>query len=275
MRTFELLLSAALFAARAGAQQPPASFEVASVKHAAPLTGGELSFRKDAQQASYRHLSMKVLLMQAWEVKIYQISGPKWLDEENYDIVAKLHQGAGQEVIPEVLQTLLQQRFGVQAHRETRVVPAYALVVDRGGAKLQPTKAVELPKDADGMTLPGAVQEALRKGQITRGMLYSTGRIAFGGQPIGRVATDLSGILDRPVIDMTVIQGEFDFVLYVSPDDVGSGPAALFLKGNIEADDTTVSVFTSLRKYGLKLEPRNLPIDYLVVDDAEKDPTEN
>ena len=247
---------------------------MASVKHAAPFVPGERTVRNDPQQVSYRYVSMSMLLMQAWEVKAYQIDGPKWLDEEHYDIVAKLPQGADPKLVPEMLRTLLEQRFGIQVHKETRVVRAYALVADKDGPKLRASQAVEIPRDAEETVREAAYREAQRKGQIVNGVALEPGRLVFGSQTLAIVARCLSGILDRPVIDMTGIPGEFDFELQVAPDEVG-GPGAMFLKQIGNPDDAPGSIFTSLRKYGLKLDQRNLPIEYLVLDQAEKTPTEN
>src|SRR5437588_5858576 len=87
-------------------------FEVASVKLAAPLTGGGgiVTKRLDPQQVSYRHIAMRALLKDAWEVKQYQVRGPAWIDSQLYDIVAKLPENASMARLPEMLQSLLLER---------------------------------------------------------------------------------------------------------------------------------------------------------------------
>jgi hypothetical protein len=84
------------------------AFEVATIKPAAPLTGGALiTKRLDGQQVSYRHITLKMLLMEAWQLKHYQIRGPSLLEHEYYDIVAKFEQNTDANVLPELIQGLL------------------------------------------------------------------------------------------------------------------------------------------------------------------------
>ena len=82
-------------------------------------------------------MPLKNLIQSAYRVKSYQVSGPAWLDSERFEIIAKLPEGASQEQVPEMLQKLLQERFGLKLHRETKELPIYALVVGKNGPKLE------------------------------------------------------------------------------------------------------------------------------------------
>ena len=83
-------------------------------------------------------LPLKPILAEAFHVKIDQIVGPSWLDEECFDIIAKVPEGATSEQRPAMFQALLAERFKLAAHKEDRPSNVYALVVDKGGPKVRP-----------------------------------------------------------------------------------------------------------------------------------------
>ena len=128
---------------QAAAESP--TFEVASVKPAEPpagmgmmrvmMRGGPGS--ADPGQITYSNVSLKNVLTIAYAVKGYQINGPKWLDSERFDIVAKIAKGATKEQFQLMLQNLLAERFKLTLHHETKELPMYALVVGKGGPKLK------------------------------------------------------------------------------------------------------------------------------------------
>ena len=87
---------------QAAAESP--TFEVASVKPAEPPTGMGMRVMMrggpgsaDPGQITYTNVTLKNVLMNAYAVKGYQINGPKWLDSERFDIVAKIPKGATKE----------------------------------------------------------------------------------------------------------------------------------------------------------------------------------
>ena len=138
------------------------TFEVASVKRAAPQTTGTFSSSTkggpgtggDPGQLTYTNVAMNRILMNAYGVESYQISGPKWLDEERFNITAKIAPGATKEQVKLMLQNLLTERFKLAAHRETKELPMYALVVGKGGPKLKES-AEDARKVPEGAS-PGA-----------------------------------------------------------------------------------------------------------------------
>src|ERR1700733_14740555 len=118
--------------------QVPKEFEVASVKPQAPGdTRGSIGPSPGAFIAN--GVSLKLLIEIAYYVKDFQISGgPDWIETDHYDISARAPAGfipTGQQMQP-MLQALLADRFGLKLHRETRELPAFALVVGKGGPKL-------------------------------------------------------------------------------------------------------------------------------------------
>ena len=259
-----------LLAGFASAQTP--TFEVASVKRAAPVStaaarpGAARSTgpdqREDPGRVSYTDYPLRPLLMKAYNVKRYQIAGPSWLDTERYDIVAKPPEGASKEQIPAMLRNLLVERFQMTVRRETRAQPVYALIAGKNGPNLKKTDKPD------------------------NGISFSTGG-HLEARSVASLANMLSSFLDRPVLDMTGIQGNFDISLEVSMEDLiglrrmmnaagaqTSGGAA-GAGGPAPELAPQASIFTAIQLLGLKLEPRKEPIEMIVIDKAEKVPTEN
>jgi hypothetical protein len=117
-------------------QSAPAAlaFEAASVKPAAPSTNG------DAGRIDNQNVTLKGLIMRAYGVKDYQITGPDWLDSAGYDVVATIPHDATAAQLPQMLQTLLAERFKLALRHETKGLPVYALVVGKNGPKLTPAE---------------------------------------------------------------------------------------------------------------------------------------
>src|SRR6478672_1340053 len=141
-------LPIALLASAAFAQSPAPrlEFEVASVKHSEPLTPQNVSsvgVHMDRALVSFRFLSLQDYIIAAYDIKKHQIAAPDWMAAERFDIQAKMPDGFAEmdkdTVIKkrrEMLQTLLEDRFKLKFHKETRELPVYALVVTKGGSKL-------------------------------------------------------------------------------------------------------------------------------------------
>src|SRR5579863_9583054 len=113
-------------------------FEAASVKRTAdrwsPLRGGP-GTSSPGQLSGVA--TLKVLVMRAYGLKDYQVSGPAWMDSERYEIAAKIPAGATRSQVSLMLQGLLADRFGLAIHRETRELPIFALLVGKNGPKLR------------------------------------------------------------------------------------------------------------------------------------------
>lgn len=170
-----------------------------------------------------------------------QISGIKKLGQKHYDIDAKAEDGMviTPETLKPRLRQLLEQRFLLATHRETKEFPGYALLVAKGGPKLQPAK----------------------NGATAYGMVYPGG-MRLPNTPMDGLATLLASPLGRPVIDQTGIQGGYEIRLDYARDG--------------DADSALPSIFAALQEQlGLKLEPRKVPVDLLVIDSVQTVPSEN
>src|SRR6185436_2867695 len=120
--------------AQSGATTRP-EFEVASVR---PNKSGAGSFRTGMQNGRYEttNVPLREIVQTAFEVKDYQVIGPEWMKSEHYDIQAKMPEGTPSKQMNQMIQSLLADQFKMQFHRETREMPIYALVVNKGGPHL-------------------------------------------------------------------------------------------------------------------------------------------
>lgn len=174
-------------------------------------------------------------------------------------------------------------------HRENRELPVYGLVLGKGGVKMPQSPPDSLP-DAPGAGGSVNVAASGQPGGVTinygNGAYFTLGNNQLLGHrlPSRLMADVLARFADRPVIDMTDLNGNYDFTLEFTPEDframmirsaiaagVALPPQALQLAEPASLD----SLFNAVEKLGLKMEPRKAPIEVLVIDHAEKSPTEN
>lgn len=276
----------ALSWAHAQAPDPRPQFEIASVK---PATGvGMRAIRRTPGRISADNMPLRRLISVAYQAQDFQIAGgPGWMNSDLWSIEATAKGGTKGDRFPLMLQTLLEDRFQLKVHRETREGPVYELTVAESGSKLQPTKAgscipIELKK-------PTATPEP---GQPpVCGLLNTTASEAGGelfegigipivdqpGAPFQSLTGQLTLELGGTVINKTGLTGLFDFRLEWIPDASGrtasaasNDPATL-----TAADPGGPSLFMALQKQlGLKLKSAKGPVEVLIVDHAEK-PTGN
>ena len=218
--------------------------------------------------------------------------GPSWLDRDLYDILAK-SENADQPLAP-LLQTLLVERFHVRVHREARDSQVYTLKIASGGSKLEPMKEGScVPADPANTLLtepkPGEPLPRIcgfGSQRLKAGMKPGTLMVAdWYGMTMAEVAGRmLRGMVDLPVVDQTGLSGRFDIHLeFVHPQSFGENSSVMMLNGvptaglNTSSADPAAgpSVVTALEKQlGLKLSRGKAPVEYIVVDGAEK-PTAN
>ena len=195
-----------------------------------------------------------------------------------YDVIAKVPAGTTKEQSLLMLQNLLAERFRLQVHRETREGQVYALVVDKHGTRLKPaegpralTKAAPDGKPISKMQI-GADGFPEFSSDLTQTVVQGFNgrwRMQAVGLSMNGLAERLTLYLSRPVLDMTALSGRFDFTLtWVSESLILSESSA-------NAIEPGPTVFTALEQVGLKLEARKGPIEVLVVDHADRVPTEN
>ena len=224
--------------------------------------------------------------MTAYDVQTYQINAPDWLSTERYDIVAKVPAGATKSQVNVMWQNLLKERFGLVLHHESKEFQVDELTAAKGGLKLKETS---LPPNAEPFTpIPGppkndknGLPEMNGTGAIVAITLNNgtpTARMVAKGLPLSEIATRLAGLLRRPVVDKTGLTGKYDFTLEFTPDLSGFSflppPPGAAPSGN--ASDPGTSIPSAVEEQlGLKLRATKGMLDVIVVDHAEKVPTEN
>ena len=300
-------IGAGLVLAGAALGQTPA-FEVASVKPAAPLDRSQMlsgqmhvGMKVDAARVDIGSMSVAELIRIAYRVKAYQVSGPDWMASERFDVLAKLPEGASSAQVPEMLQALLAERFKLTMHRESKEHAVYALVVGKNGPKLK-----ESAPDADAPAATNDANPQVRisgRGENTQ-VTISGGQIGTAHMSMGpngtmhleaprigmaAFADTLSRFFDRPVVDLTELKGTYQLALDLSMEDLrtaaltmgimgpgmGAGRGAVRPPADAASDPGGLSIFAAVQQLGLKLEPRKVAIDVVVVDQLEKAPTEN
>jgi uncharacterized protein (TIGR03435 family) len=239
------------------AQAPPKlAFEVVSVKVAVDDRDGHQSI--DDAHIDIGALPMMDLLNWAFDIPWDRIKGPGWIESTNYSVRATLPAGGAKKQIPEMLQSMLMDRFKLRFHREQKILPVYELRIGSGTLKLKESAASETGHGCSGVG-DRRVCHHFTMDDLA-GYFSMVERVTEKAQSMGRA---IPWSLDRPVIDATGLTGSYDFELgfggsSANPDD----PAAKSIRDVVES-------------LGLKLEPARHAFDYVIVDHLERVPTEN
>lgn len=277
------LLMCAVCCAFALVQQPPKlAFEVASIKPSEPMSMGMVRIRMntDGGMLRFSGVSLKDCIRVAYRVRDSQVQGPDWIGGTRFDIVAKLPEGAKQDQVAEMLQSLLAERFHLEAHRDSKVHPVYALLTAKNGPKLKPAAEQPSPKPAEGRGPDGGGP----RGATMITMDPAGAHLKAPSATLGRLAEMISHFCDRPVVDLTGIEGAYDFDLVFTPQSLprmaGPGPMMPPPGGGERAEpdaprEGAPSIFEALQLYGLKLEARKAPLETVVIDRIDRQPTEN
>jgi uncharacterized protein (TIGR03435 family) len=221
------------------------TFEAASIK---PNVSGSNSSSTHGSrgQIVFTNASLKSLIVDAFEVKPFQVVGPGWLETVCFDIVAKYPPDTPEKQHPAMLRALLEERFGLAIHKESKDVSGYALVVAKTGFKLQP-----VPKS-------GTSMNSNNNGKVLTFKATSMSMAALAGALARRLGT--------PVEDRTAIDGFFDVEMKWNVDDSGAATDP----------DAPPSLFTALQeKLGLRLQAQKVAVEMIVVDRVERTATEN
>jgi uncharacterized protein (TIGR03435 family) len=201
-----------------------------------------------AGRLTLHNVSLHYCLVWAYDVRDYHISAPEWLISERYEIQAEAGHPEPESTLRLMLQNLLADRFALTLHHETRDIPFYALVPDKSGPKLRPTQSTEPP--AVGHDPAGHMA-----------MIYANTTMAGLADAFGPPFTD------RPIVDKTNLTGAFDFTLNLDP-------YMEFDEKHIALTDAAIKAVLPAQ-LGLKLEPIKAPIEMLIVDKVNRNPTAN
>ncbi len=238
-----------------------AEFDVASVRLNRDGGGGSLVRTPGGLTAT--NTSFDRLIEMAFQTHLLDLSAvPEPVRTGRFDIVAKAGGRIGGDQYWEMLRTLLEDRFKLKYHHETKIAQVYALILAKKaglGPKISLSADSDCPANPNGSTFCGVnARPGLMIGQ----------RVSMA-----RIARELSHYADRPVQDQTGLSGSFDFQLTWTPDqDVSGDGRAKFLNG-APLDTSGPSFFAAIQEQlGLKLESRRGQIEALVIDRAEQAP---
>jgi uncharacterized protein (TIGR03435 family) len=194
------------------------------------------------------NLSLADFIRIAYKIKPYQLTGPDWMTAQRFDIQAKLPEGATKDQLPEMMQSLLADRFKLTIHRDTKEHSIYALVPGKNGIKMKesepdvPAAAAEpgappaAPPGSGGMVV-GSGENQVRIKPSGDGKGFSVGggpagpmkmsmgegglmRMEFAKMSMAALADILSRFVDRPVVDMTELKGIYQVALSLSMDEM-------------------------------------------------------
>lgn len=217
------------------------SFEKATVTPS-EATPSQQMWHIQSWRVDIRGATLADLIANAYQWRVESIVLPEWTRTAKFDISAILPDDVPKERAPELLRTLLEQRFEVKAHKEARAMPAWALVVAEGGVKMK-------------LAPPGA---RATTGTSAQGM-------AFVGTLVNAASLVAGPLGGRPLVDRTGLDGLYEGVVQ---------PVGLLAQMNGGAF-TQERRDQELLKLGLRLEAITVPTDALVVDNVERMPLAN
>jgi uncharacterized protein (TIGR03435 family) len=320
MRSFLFVLTAAV----ALAQQ----FEVATIKTTesdiraiVTAAGGRgainlsnIGMRVNGNQVNFGFMSLRDLVMMAYEVKPTQIKAPEWLAQQRYDIQALMPEGADQKQLPAMLQALLKDRFKLVAHKDSKEQDVMALEAAKGGHKMKEAAPLDLsaaatPPPPGSQTITAGGQQISIQGArggagtatistpATGSMKMSMGQDGQMHMEVERMtmqqlADQLTSMNELAVVDRTGLTGAFQVSLDISMADMlatarrsgalagvalppGFGGAPAGTPAGLGASDPGGDMSSTLGKLGLRLEKTKVVMESLTVESAEKTPTEN
>ncbi|MEO8098230.1 MAG: TIGR03435 family protein [Acidobacteriota bacterium] len=288
-------------------------FDVASVKQSVrpaantpimigPARGGPGT--ADPTHIVWNMASLKNVVMAAYDVKNYQVTGPDWLEQERVDLAVVVPEGATKEQVALMWRNLLASRFGMKVHIEQKEFNVDELVVGPRGHKLKESdennpSPIQFP-GGPGMPPPpppppppGANEEgksAQKQPQlmmmISNGPNGIVGKASGRAQPISGLVQMISQQIGHPVVDKTGLTGKYDFDLEFAPTNLrGPGGEAIRAPGQgpapgaapaAAAPDLGLDLGEAVQQQlGLRLVKGKGKLDNVVIDKIERTPTDN
>jgi len=232
--------------------QRSAEFDIASVRVSGRTVGPDYNNRLTITPAGLtgRNVTLRRLVAEAYGLQLLQVVGPKWLDENEYDLEARAGHSVGKEERERMLHALLAQRFELKEHGETREMRVYELVCDQAGAKIRPVNEGEPVKEG-GARFHGEMRGLadFLAVQLSVPALDNPAQPAMAGGPM------------IPVVDKTGLAGTYDFDVEMKPE--------------LGTDMFTMWQRLLTQRLGLRLESRRGEARVIVIDSAVKIPAAN
>jgi uncharacterized protein (TIGR03435 family) len=230
------------------------AFEVASITPCKPGTPepgeqkmGLVQFTAPGGRFNAKATSFKFLLEWAYRILPSQHSeGPSWMENDRYDIIAKAEGNPTDAQIRLMTQALLAERFKLKSHRESREAPVLILSRGKLAPKLFPPKERE--------------QHSMRmEPQTGADQKLASWHVVATRFSFEQLNDTFSRLLERVIVNRTDMKGDFDFTLDLATDETRPNPL-----------DPSMIITAIRNQLGLVVKSTKAPVDYLVIDNAEK-----
>ena len=247
------------------------TFDVASVRHAGPADNNQRSWGDAGGRVVLRGVTLAYVIREAFDLQLFQLHGPTWIDTERYDILATAPSGTPRLQIMRMLQNLLTERFQIASHREQEEASVYLLTLRPGApefkvaampdsASVDPAPRIQIDGGTPGFKINDPLRGPYRVTPDSFGLHYAFDAITLDG--LERILNQ--SYLDRPVLNRTALDGVYRLTLDVPFPASAAG-----------TDPSGYSVERSLESQGLELRRGRAQVEKLVIDRVSKDPTEN
>jgi len=244
-RLASITLGAATFLAVMNAQTAAPAFEVATIR---PSQSGARGAEITPNNLILRNTSLLDIVAFAYGVQNVQISGPDWLSNTRFEIQAKAGMPASRDEMRAMLQTLLAERFKVTVHREKKDLSALVLTLGKNGHKLQENSVEGSPS-------------------FTTGRLTLTGNGATLAQMTEFISREI-GVL---IVDRTGLTGRYNYKL-----DINAFVTDEMRRAGGPPMEAPFIISQAVREQlGFTVDSSKVPVDMVVIDHIEKEPTEN
>ena len=255
MRALTLLVSLALpcSVAFGQASASAATFDVASVRPSQHQVGPDYNnqFAYTPTGISVQNVTLKRLIAEAYHLQLNQVSGPAWIDQNEYDIEARTAEPATREQMARMLRTVLADRFNLKQHSEPREMRVYDLVVADSGPKIHPIDDGETAAANVGSHFHGD----MRKFADFLAVMFTMPAASSPSEPV------IAGGPQIPVLDKTGLTGIYDFSVDMRPE--------------LGTDGFTSWQRVLKDQLGLRIESRKENVAVMIVDEATKIPNAN
>jgi uncharacterized protein (TIGR03435 family) len=247
------------------------------VKRNSGTPSGRMAFQASAGgRLTAENMPLRLLIQRAYDVRPFQIVGaPSWIDSERYDIVAKADGAVPEKhVTGPMLRALLETRFSLKVHRETKELPVLNLT-QTSGVKLTTSNTTDCA-DVAAQTSP-ADSSTLPCHEVVLSISPTAVRLRGKQASTGQLVVTLANILGRPVIDKATFGGQFDLDVEVSMDGLEGIMDMLGIRSPTAPapDNMTPTLLTALpQQLGLKLTAGKGPVEVLVIEHVQR-PSEN
>ncbi len=231
----------------------------------------------NGDRAEYIYMTLQQLTAEAYAVAPDFVKCPDYFTEDHFDITAKIPAGSHKEDAAPMLRSLLADRFKLAVHWEKQEEPVLALVAAGDGPKLKESANSDVPQPRQKVPVSGPDTIGGMRGSVairfTVDQAHSMVHLDAHNMPMRELARTLMRAdmgNGRPIVDMTGLKGTYDISLDIPMSMIGAPPGE-----TVSDPPENGRMLQSLKSLGLELKKTKAPVDRLIVDHAERKPSEN